>query len=165
MYISYLEKEICPEKWLGLKWPGLKSAPYRYNTWIRENCSYEKPVEDLVTVLVNSLGMEEKDIMRLAQSHKESYPKVKLIMGMDSIPEVSIEGVEMVKVENNVWKELLETSETKYVLLGFDLQYITTWINLHRGIRMLGQGSLAVGGAVRNSTGHWRAPCYQVALR
>jgi len=56
-------------------------------------------------------------------------------------------------------------SQTKYVLVGLDLEYVTKWINLHRGVWLLGQGKVAVGGAVRNNSGHWRAPCYQVDIR
>jgi len=58
--------------------------------------------------------------------------------------------------------------DTKYVLIGKDLDYVSNWTNLDRGVRLLSEGGLsvvAVGGAARNTSGHWHVDCHQVEMR
>ena len=74
--------------------------------------------------------------------------------------------------------------KTEFVLLAKDLDWGGGWMNLERAIRLLtqvfilktylkaimipfeggGLDLLGVGGAVRNSTGHWAVSCYQIEL-
>ena len=105
--------------------------------------------------------------------------------------ETSHEVVTQVKAENvkvvrkgETMRDILELVSTEFVFLADDLDVVTNWTNIERGvsrvilrsqkrsyndghkIRLLSSGWMgvsAVGGAVRNSSGHWHIGCTQVS--
>ena len=158
--------EVCPERYIGNR----DEYPYLYHAWVLEECEGVEELGELVTVLVSLVGEKsaEKRLLGLWDGLKSDYPGVELVVAVDKdFGGDVVAGLEVVRTERtNPWGELVARANTRYVLLGIGLEYISGWVNLHRAVRLLGRGGAvrAVGGAVRNNTGHWGVGCYQVGV-
>jgi len=151
---------VCPEKYLGNKF-----WPYQFEAWTMEECDYGLSLSQLVTVVVQ--GHSQGQVTRMVKSLHEAYPGVAAIVETDlNLSQVDLgKGVEI--VASTELSIIASRVDTDFVLLAGDLDWGGGWMNLERAIRLLTQGGLevlGVGGGVRNSTGHWTIPCYQIEL-
>ena len=155
---SFQPGDVCPEVYLGNQF-----WPYQYNNWGVEECAYGKSVDKLVTLVFR--GESREQIERVTRSLWNNYPGVRVIVESDL--DIGMKGVHRVGKGKSM-ADIAAQVDTKYVLIGKDLDYVSNWTNLDRGVRLLSEGGLsvvAVGGAVRNSSGHWHVDCHQVEMR
>lgn len=149
--LSQQKGDTCPEVYLGNQF-----YPYQYNNWGVEECDYGQRVEKLVTVVFQ--GSSNDQVERVTTSVWSEYPGVRVVVtGVG----VGMKGVTSVET----MAELVGVVDTKYVMLATDLDYVSNWTSIERGVRLLSEGGLGVvgvGGAVRNSSGHWHVSCYQL---
>ena len=103
---------------------------------------------------------------RVTRSLWQYYPGVPVIIRAAVDLELGEEEEGVVRVRENLsLAEVGGMVRTKYLVLAEDLDYLSNWTSLTRAVRLLGSSSwLAVGGAVRNSSGHWRLGCSQLEL-
>jgi len=153
-----VEGDVCPEKYLGNQF-----WPYQYNNWGVKECNYAKDIARLVTLLFRS---ESKDhVRRVTDSLWKVYPGVKVLVETDLEYDVNL--VQTIR-RGQSYADIGRHIRTKYVLVADDLDYVSNWTNLDRGVRLLSEGGLpvlAVGGALRNSSGHWHVDCHQMNLK
>ena len=155
--------EVCPEKYTGnTDWP------YQYNSWKLEDCNYGQDLRQLVSLVVRADTREQ--VERVSQSLWSHYPGLPLVVRTSV--QVKLPGLLSVGEDVSL-AEVAGLVSTKYVVLADDLDYVSNWTNLARAVRLVSAGGLshtlshtllAVGGAVRNSSGHWRLECSQLHL-
>ena len=139
--------EVCPERYRGnIDWP------YQYNSWKVEECEYGLEMRELVSLVFT--GDTRQQVERVTQSVWRHYPGLPVIIR--SPLDLQLEGVVRVREDLSL-AEVGEVVRTKYVVVAEDLDYLSNWTSLARAVRLLSnQHWMAVAGAVRNSSGHWR---------
>ena len=154
---SYHKGDTCPEVYMGNQF-----YPYQYNNWEVEKCDYGKNVKELVTIILRCESRE--GIERVTRSLWNTYPGVKVMV--ENNLDIDMEGVKSIDKDKTM-SDIASIVDTKYVLLGKDMDYVSNWSNIERSVRLLSEGGVpvvAVGGAVRNSSGHWHVGCHQVEM-
>ena len=149
--------EVCPERYRGnIDWP------LQYNSWELEDCQYGRDLRDLVSLVFT--GDSREQVERVTSSLWRHYPGLPVITR--SHLDLDLTGVVRVRADLSL-AEVGEVVRTKYVMVAEDLDYLSNWTSLARAVRLLSTSShhwLAVAGAVRNSSGHWRLGCSQLEL-
>ena len=155
---STRQGDVCAEVYLGNQ----VDYPYFYKNWVEEKCDYGQSVDKLVTLVFRGESIDQ--VERVTRSLWDEYAGVRVIVESDL--DIHLKGVHSVR-KGRTMADIASKVDTKYVLIGKDLDHVSNWTSLARGVRLLSEGGLAVvavGGAVRNTSGHWHVDCRQVEM-
>lgn len=166
---------VCPEVYKGTTF----GYPFYYKGFETTNCTYASPLQNIITIVLNFLNTSnaDKHILDVVQGivkHDNGIP-VKIAVSTNSkismgdIPQNNL--IEVVKMSptdtvGQAWNKLVSSATTKYVLVGRDIMFFNEDARIERLVRELETLDVnIVGGAVRQSSGHWQLGCKQLAYR
>lgn len=172
-------KEFCPEKYMGSKEdyplylkkipldPSCKVPPLNKMVSVLFNFVDEIPISKAEDLFEDAAFGEYKNMTFIAFVKPNLAETEKLkTLAKAKLPNMKIvEQTKLSEEENHssVLAKAVSYVETKYVVLTRNIErfdHFSTIIRLVRDIS-LGKAEI-VSGAHRNSTGHWRAGCYQM---
>lgn len=150
---------VCPETYV---------SPHAAVSWVLLNCTMNTSVDKLLTVIVSlpTSSPTSEAVDRLAEDFRKAYPGIRVAFVTDQPSEhnvTSFTGRVIVKS----WREAVDEVKTPYVLMAPLLfRFSKDSSSLERLLRVLTEvpGVAAVGGALRNLTGHWHIGCFQTRL-
>ena len=166
---------VCPEGFQG----GKADYPlYAKRNWYTTNCTNAKPIQSVISILVNTVAYpkeDEKHVENVLKGITETHPTVQVHLATRSneIMETAkkYQNINVFKVDDGKlsksWNMLISKSSTPYVLVARDVFHFTWLTQLERQIRVVSQipNVGVVGGAYRNLSGHWKAGCVQTKLK
>ncbi|KAJ8876127.1 hypothetical protein PR048_024036 [Dryococelus australis] len=179
--------DVCGEEFRGAK----HGFPYYQEGFVLSpSCDFKKrrPVNELVTVLINFSGEESLDVNRLevvlqgARGY-HSHMRVVIAVADNSSRELlnrteqvasRLKKVDVIRVSpadvarpGRVWNRMALIAATPYVLVGRGLTHLNSYARLERQVYAISRSTNVVvaGGAFRNLTGHWKVGCYQSEIR
>lgn len=168
------ERDVCPEYWIDM----YHGYPYYFTGFEIENCTNAPPFSSLVSILIDSVyNTDAKDLKQIIRGVSITYPNISVILSTVGIEEnyenlknelstLTFKIFENNETEGEIWKKLVESASTKYVLIGKKLSHFTQDSRLERLVRVLDNTNAdAVGGSHRNETGHYSLGCYQTSMR
>ncbi|XP_060580882.1 uncharacterized protein LOC132737585 [Ruditapes philippinarum] len=174
---SVKSKHICEESYKG----GLHGYPMYYEGFVTDNCSYGVPVSKLVTVIkyiANTSGNEslladfiDNFIISVDSVMKDA--NILIAVNTESFPNNLVNNYRGVKInsskyqsEGSALNSLIKDVKTSYVLVARKMNTFTNDSRLERLVREIESINVtAVGGAFRESNGHWRKGCFQSVYR
>ena len=170
-------KEFCPEKYISSK----DDYPYYLKSIPLDPSCNVPPLNKMVSVLFNFVDEipirkaedlfedaafgKYKDMTFIAFVKSNIKETVKLrelanskLPNMKIVEQKSEEGT-----HSSVLTELVSQVETKYVVLSRNIERFDNFSTIIRLVRDISLGKAEiVAGAHRNTSGHWRAGCYQM---
>ena len=168
-------QNVCPEEYKGSKY----GYPFFYKGFQTTNCSYSKPIHQLVTVLLLYDTMI-KDMAKLLSGLYDVHENIKVLIGTRDKHVIglkkSIEGKHKnlsVSIKSfispspgKMWKFLIKEVKTPYTFFGRDLTHFTNDSRFERLIRVIEELDVDLAaGASRDPLGQWKHSCYQSALK
>ena len=125
------DSDVCPEEYLGVvDWP------YHYDNWrlATEDCTPGASVSDLVTIIMTADTMSQVD--QVTRAVWTLYPSLPVIVETHGKPVVSSDNVRFVEVGRDL-RDIVDMVTTKYVLWAEDLDYVSNWTNIERGVSLI----------------------------
>ena len=164
---------VCPEEYKGTKY----GYPFYYKGFQATNCSYAKPIRELVTVLLH-YNTKLGDMSKLLKGIHDVYGNINILIGTSNVHynelkrniKRSHSNVSIKSVSNpspgQMWNSLIKDVKTPYILIGRNLNHITSDARLERLVLAIEELDVDIAtGASRNQLGHWKQSCYQTALK
>ena len=164
--------DVCPEVYKGTNLSSLE------NVWVMTNCTNVKPLDSVVSVLVNTVAYPKQDeghIETIIKGITETYPTVQVYLatGSDNVIKATrnYKNVDVVLIDKaqvaKGWNILVRKASTPYVLVARDVFHFTWLTQLERQIRVISQipHVEVAGGSYRNFSGHWKAGCVQTTMK
>jgi hypothetical protein len=173
---SEKSEHICGEIYKG----GQYGYPLYYTGFVTEKCSYSVPVSKLVTVIKyitsgkeSSLVILDRFISSINSTLNNSSIRIAVEINSETFPsklEQKYPGVKLIfsnfESEGSALNSLIKDVQTPYVLVARKMNKLTNDSRLERLVREIESINVtAVGGAVRESNGHWRKGCFQSVYR
>ena len=167
--------DVCPEVYQG----GRLGYPlYAEKGWYTTNCTNARPIGSVISIVVNTVAYpkaDEKHVEKLLERISETYPTVRVHLATrsnsvmeatKSYKNVDAHMVNDTKVSKG-WNLLISKVSTPYVLVARNVLHFTWLTQLQRQIRVISQirDVGVVGGAYRDTSGHWKASCVQTQIR
>lgn len=169
-------QSVCGETFKGTQ----HGYPFYQEGFVIQECDYAQPITDLITVVLNAVGMSDAKLRKLnialqgirnysntlpvilASSSNQTVQLAKKFNDIQLIPF----GKESVSA-GKVWNKVLKIVKTPYTLIARDIIYFNSYARLERQIRVINSiPSIGVaGGAFRNLTGHWKVGCHQSEIK
>eukprot|EP00111_Clytia_hemisphaerica_P009601 TCONS_00028165-protein len=172
--------EICPEKYQGAKQdyplylnhipldPTCKVAPLNSLVTVTFNFVNEIPATQAEELFEDAAFGMYKNMTFLAFLKKgaKEIPKLKDIAKV-KLPNMHIiEQEETSQTHADVLEEMAKSVKTKYVVLTRNIERFDNFSTIIRLVRDISLGKAEiVAGSHRNTSGHWRAGCYQMKQR
>lgn len=167
--------EVCPEIYKGTK----EGYPYYAKGWAITNCTNAKPIEYLITILINTISYSEQDekhVPNVLKGIADTYPTIQVYLATQRkyLKEYSkkYKNVDVVVVSNSersarTWNLLISKASTPYVVIAKDVVHFSWLCQLERQIRVVSEVPKigVAGGSFRNLSGHWQMGCYQTTLK
>lgn len=173
-----VEYEVCPEMYRGYE----HGIPLFHNNWEVQKCKTSRKFEDLVSITMNLVNVSEdkvKEILiRVLKGINATHSGLRVTVAVsfdlrdDKVTQAA-DGLEFTVMRvseekpGKIWNRLMSNVTTKYVLIANNMTHFYGFdARLMRLVREV-QGDLMqfVGGAVRNSSGHWSMSCQQTTLK
>ncbi|XP_060587391.1 uncharacterized protein LOC132742901 isoform X2 [Ruditapes philippinarum] len=174
---SVKSEHICGESYLG----GNHGYPMYYEGFVTDKCSYGVPISELVTVIKyiakpsgdGSLLADLIDKFIISVKSVMKHFKILIALNTESYPNNTVNKYRGVKIITSKYKSegaalnsLIKDVKTPYVLFARKMNTFTNDSRLERLVREIESINVtAVGGAFRESNGHWRKGCFQSVYR
>ena len=164
---------VCPEEFKGTTY----GYPFFYKGFQSTNCSYAKPIRQLVTVLL-LYDTKHGDMSKLFTGMHDVYGNIEIWIGTSEVntndvkrhiersySNIFIKGFSN-QSQGHIWNSLIKEVKTPYVFIGRDLTHFTHDARFERLVRVIEELDVDVAaGASRDSVGQWKQSCYQTALK
>ena len=175
---SYKPPDVCPETFKGT----LYGYPFYETGWVKENCTHQKPMEELITIVLdfskysNSVASRNLTIL---DAIEKIYPGVKMIVAVNKelasnasyrskFHQLSATWltfppkVKIGKVLNN----LISKVTTPYTYIATGIFSMDEDSRLERLVRELSQlNASVIGSAKKDKEGIWSMNCYQMSYK
>ena len=171
---KYGSVDVCPDEYRGAKF----GYPYYATGWVITNCTNAKPINSVITILINTVAYpkeDENNIEKVLKGVTETYPTVQVHLATrgNEIMDMAkrYKNINVTKVsDTNLgkgWNMLIRKVSTPYVLVARDVFHFTWLTQLERQIRVVSQipNVGVAGGSYRNFSGHWKAGCVQTTMK
>lgn len=169
--------DVCPEEYMGWR----LGYPLYSKGWEIADCKNVRPLETVVTVLINAVHYSNKDLEQLhfvLNGIKQAYPTLKVFLAVPQkykVDEVKVsKNVNFLRLSvkghrkaGGIWNILVRKASTPYVLIARDVIHFSWLSQLRRQIRIVSEvpNVGVAGGSHRNSSGRWKMDCYQSTIR
>ena len=168
----YQSESVCSEKYMGT-WYG---HPDFYTNYLVDNCTYGKPLESLITVIINFKQTSALELQTLIISIFKYRSNLSVIINYPEIPNLefnkylgqfkNVTFTQFSGSEGYIWNKMITKVKTPYLVLARDVSWFNQDARLDRLIRQIEHLNLSVaGGSFRNATGHWFIGCQQRVFR
>ncbi|XP_060608490.1 uncharacterized protein LOC132760519 [Ruditapes philippinarum] len=175
---SVRSEHICGEVYMG----GAYGYPQYYTGFVTDKCSYGVPVSQLVTVIKyiakptgkTSLQVTlDRFIFSIKSEMNNSRIRIAINISSETFSSElkrKYPGVKLIfsnfESEGSALNSLIKDVQTPYVLVTRKMNKLTNDSMLERLVREIESINVtAVGGALRESNGHWRKGCFQSVHR
>jgi hypothetical protein len=169
--------DVCPETYKG----AMEGYPYYAKGWVTTNCTDAKPIQSIMTVLINTIAYSKEDELHVHNVLKgitDTHPTVQVYLATTSndLEEYSkkYKNVNVVVISDKerktlgrTWNVLISKASTPYVLIARDVVHFSWLSQLERQIRVVSEVPKVgvAGGSYRNLSGHWQMGCFQTTLK
>ena len=168
-------KNICPEVYNGTT----SGYPFFYKGFEVTKCSYGRPLETLITIVLLNKDTESYSLPDLIQDIRKYNKNVQIVVGIVT----SAKNDELEKLTQNIdnlqikpyskkipngqmLNDLISSIKSEYTLIAPDITTFNEDSRLDRLIREIESLKLrVVAGATRNTDGLWKRGCYQRAYK
>ena len=164
---------VCPEEFKGSTY----GYPFFYKGFETTNCSYGKPIRQLVTVLL-IYNPYIVDMSKLLNGIYEVYGNIQILIGtweehVNELKKYIIGKQSYVSIKSfskafqgEIWNSLIKDAKTPYIFIGRDITHFTNDSRLERLVRVIEEHDVDIAaGSSRDYVGRWNQNCYQTALK
>ena len=177
---TFKSPDMCHETYKGT----LYGYPFYDTGWVSEDCTYQKPLGELVTIIFDftkypkSMLISSEMILMFSNIEK-IYPTAKIIFAVQKglvlknkyISKVRLFNVSMVVFPSRikpgkVLNKLISAVTTSYTYIAINIFSMDEDSRIERLVREISELNVsAVGSSRKDKNGIWSMNCYQMAYR
>lgn len=163
-----LSEHVCNETYKGTTY----GYPFFYQGFETTNCTYAKPIDELVTVVLLHDDDNMYNLTTILRGISNYNKQLKVLIGAKNKIEITqFDNVNVLvhsksETHGAIFNTLIKSVNTEYVLILRNITMFNIDARLDRLVREIESLDITVvAGASRDENGHWKLGCYQSAYK